>query len=136
MCTFDGAGSAKTFTDLVSFGFTLRLVATAVDNGGMLGARRQRAFPKPMMASVLPTMDTPTYLLRSQRPALTDASAWATLRDSAAISAMPCSAAATVLAVGAFTTRHPYCPAACTHQLRHALLLTAARLPCALKVPA
>jgi len=65
--------------------------------------------PKPMMASVLPTMDTPVYLDRSQRPALMDASACATLRDSAAMSAMPCSAAATVLAVGALTTRQPCC---------------------------
>lgn len=38
-----------------------------------------------------------------------EASAWATLRDSAHSSAMPCSAAAMVLAVGAFTTRQPYC---------------------------
>ena len=46
-------------------------------------------------------MDTPTHLLRSQRPPFIAASACATLRASAHSSAMPCSAAATVLAVGA-----------------------------------
>ena len=56
-------------------------------------------------------MDTPVNLLRSHRPALTEASACATFRDSAQMSAMPCSAAATVLAVGAFTTRQPFCAA-------------------------
>jgi len=35
--------------------------------------------------------------------------AWATFRLSAHSMAMPCSAAATVLAVGALTTRQPYC---------------------------
>ena len=38
-----------------------------------------------------------------------DGLAWATLRERAHSIAMPCSAAATVLAVGAFTTRQPYC---------------------------
>jgi len=65
--------------------------------------------PKPMTARVFPTMETPTYLVRSHLPAFTDASAWATFLLSAQISAIPCSAAATVLAVGAFTTRHPCC---------------------------
>ena len=54
-------------------------------------------------------METPTYLVRSHFPAFTEASACATLRLSAQMSAMPCSAAATVLAVGAFTTRQPCC---------------------------
>lgn len=69
--------------------------------------------PKPMTARVLPTMDTPVYLLRSHLPAFMEASACATLRDSAAMRAMPCSAAATVLAVGALTTKHPHCMSAC-----------------------
>ena len=73
------------------------------------GGRRRRTLPKPMTARVFPTMETPTYLVRSHFPAFTEASACATLRLSAQISAMPCSAAATVLAVGAFTTRHPCC---------------------------
>lgn len=68
--------------------------------------------PKPMTASVLPTIDTPTYLDRSHRPALMDASAWATLRATEQMRAMPCSAAATVLAVGALTTRQPAAVAA------------------------
>ena len=65
-----------------------------------------------MMASVLPTMLTPTHLLRSQRPPFIAESACGTLRASAHSSAMPCSAAATVLAVGALTTRHPTSEAA------------------------
>ncbi len=68
-----------------------------------------RTLPKPIMQSVLPTMETPTYLERAHLPAFTLASACATLRDSAQMSAMPCSAAAIVLAVGAFTTRQPCC---------------------------
>ena len=72
---------------------------------------RTITLPKPMTARVLPTMETPTYLVRSHLPAFTEASACATLRLSAQMSAMPCSAAATVLAVGAFTTRHPCCAA-------------------------
>ena len=42
-------------------------------------------------------------------PAFMDASAAGMLRASAQSSAMPCSAAATVLAVGALTTRQPHC---------------------------
>ena len=73
------------------------------------GEGRRGTLPKPMIARVFPTMETPTYLVRSHFPAFTEASACATLRLSAQMSAMPCSAAATVLAVGAFTTRHPCC---------------------------
>ena len=65
--------------------------------------------PKPMMANVLPTIETPTNFVLSHFPALTEASAWATFLLRAAISAIPCSAAAIVLAVGAFTTRQPHC---------------------------
>ena len=64
--------------------------------------------PKPKMARVLPTRATPTYLPRCHLPLFVEASAWAMFRLRAARSAMPCSAAATVLAVGAFTTRQPY----------------------------
>ena len=81
------------------------------------GECRRGTLPKPMIARVLPTMETPTYLVRSHFPAFTEASAWATLRLSAQMSAMPCSAAATVLAVGAFTTRQPCC-ADCQKPLR------------------
>ena len=148
-------------------------------SGGSPRARRATSLPtlpKPMMASVLPTMLTPTHLLRSHcgggerghgaarrgvermvqsrgrsaqertgvrrhagprgtplpppahpsrtlraparppaprtRPPFMAASACATLRASAHSSAMPCSAAATVLAVGAFTTRQPVSEAA------------------------
>mmetsp|Transcript_15202 Transcript_15202/g.45841 ORF Transcript_15202/g.45841 Transcript_15202/m.45841 type:complete len:404 (-) Transcript_15202:444-1655(-) len=63
--------------------------------------------PKPMIARVLSTKDTPTYFLRAHLPSFTLLSAWATLRLNAHRSAIPCSAAAMVLAVGAFTTRHP-----------------------------
>lgn len=62
-----------------------------------------------MMASVLSTRLTPTNLVRSHLVPFIDASAWAMLRDNEHNSAMPCSAAATVLAVGALTTRQPYC---------------------------
>ena len=79
-----------------------------------LAAVKIPTFPKPMMARTLPTMETPTYLVRSHLPALTEASAWATLRLRAVMSAIPCSAAAMVLAVGAFTTRQPDCK---THRL-------------------
>lgn len=65
-----------------------------------------------MMASVLPTIETPTNLVRSHFPSLMLASACATLRATAASRAMPCSAAATVLAVGALTTRQPAAVAA------------------------
>lgn len=73
--------------------------------------RKILTLPKPMTQSVLPTIETPTYLERAHLPAFTLASACATLRDRAQISAMPCSAAATVLAVGAFTTKQPCCAA-------------------------
>jgi hypothetical protein len=53
-----------------------------------------------------------------QLTCFTEASAWATFRVSAHSSAMPCSAAAMVLAVGAFTTRQPNCRG---HQLRRAV---------------
>ena len=42
-------------------------------------------------------------------PAFMDASAAGMLRASAHSNAIPCSAAATVLAVGALTTRQPHC---------------------------
>ena len=48
-------------------------------------------------------------MLRFHSPLFMEASAWATFRLRAAIRAMPCSAAAMVLAVGALTTRQPYC---------------------------
>lgn len=48
-------------------------------------------------------------MLRFHSPFFMEASAWATFRLRAAIKAMPCSAAAMVLAVGALTTRQPYC---------------------------
>lgn len=62
-----------------------------------------------MMASVLPTRETPVYCDLFHSPRFTDASAWATFLLRAHMRAMPCSAAATVLAVGALTTKHPYC---------------------------
>ena len=65
--------------------------------------------PKPMTAKVLPTRDTPVYSDLFHSPRFTEASAWATFLLRAQIKAMPCSAAATVFAVGAFTTKHPYC---------------------------
>ena len=70
---------------------------------------RTSTFPKPMTASVLPTRETPVYSDLFHSPRLTEASAWATFLLRAQIRAMPCSAAATVLAVGALTTRQPYC---------------------------
>ena len=45
----------------------------------------------------------------SHLPAFMDASAAGMFRARAHSSAMPCSAAATVLAVGALTTRQPHC---------------------------
>ena len=54
-----------------------------------------------------PRPTRPTPKLNTRLPALTLASAWATLRAMAVMSAIPCSAAATVLAVGALTTRQP-----------------------------
>ena len=62
-----------------------------------------------MIANVLPMMETPTNFVLSHFPAFTEASACATFLLKAVIRAIPCSAAAIVLAVGALTTKHPDC---------------------------
>ena len=89
----------------------LRMLTKVVEHAprAVLCTHVKCTFPKPIMASVLPTRDTPVYCDRFHSPLLTDASACATFLLRAHIRAMPCSAAATVLAVGAFTTKQPYC---------------------------
>lgn len=68
---------------------------------------------------------------RRKLPALVEASAWAMLRAMAARRAMPCSAAAIVLAVGAFTTRQPNSVAAC----RSTLSMPTPALPTTFNLP-
>lgn len=60
-----------------------------------------------MMAKVFPPRDVPTKALLSHFPAFIAASAAGMFLAKAQSKAMPCSAAATVFAVGALTTRQP-----------------------------
>mmetsp|Transcript_560 Transcript_560/g.1496 ORF Transcript_560/g.1496 Transcript_560/m.1496 type:complete len:362 (-) Transcript_560:44-1129(-) len=105
---------------------------TVIPNPLARRATSPPTFPNPITAKVLPTIETPTYLERSHLPAFIDTSACATFLASAHSIAIPCSAAATVLAVGAFTTRHPVSLAA----VRSTLSIPTPARPTTLRRPA
>src|SRR5262252_747113 len=58
--------------------------------------------PKPRMPATLPLSSTPVNFDRFHSPALSDAAACGTLRATASSSAVACSAALTMLELGAF----------------------------------
>ena len=69
------------------------------------------------MASVFSYSSTPVKRERSHLPSCMDAFAWATLRAQASMSAKACSAAETMLEVGALHTMMPRSVAAATSTL-------------------
>ena len=73
--------------------------------------------PRPTTPTVLPCISTPVYLDRFHSPALSAADAEAVLRATASSSATACSAAETMLEVGALTTMTPRAVAAGTSTL-------------------
>ena len=73
--------------------------------------------PRQKMASVFSYSSTPVKRPRSHSWAFTTALAWATLRAQASMSAMVCSAALTMLEVGALHTMTPRSVAASTSTL-------------------
>ena len=70
-----------------------------------------------MMPSVFSDSSTPVQRERSQRPALSAALAWGTLRACARSNAIVCSAADSVFDCGALTTMTPRSVAAATSTL-------------------
>src|SRR5215813_689373 len=73
--------------------------------------------PKPRMPATLPLSSTPVNFDRFHSPALSDAAACGTLRATASSSAVACSAALTMLELGALTTITPALVAASTSTL-------------------
>src|SRR5258706_12599128 len=73
--------------------------------------------PRPTTPTILPDSSTPVYFDRFHSPALSAAEAEAVLRATASSSATACSAADTMLDVGALTTMTPRAVAAGTSTL-------------------
>ena len=70
-------------------------------------ATMRPTLPRPMTPMVLLHSSTPTNLLRSHLPPLSEATAWGIWRASAIIKAMVCSPVVTLLPPGVFMTTMP-----------------------------
>ena len=90
---------------------------TRMPNALSRSATRTPIRPSPRMPATLPSSSTPVKVDRFHSPARSEAAACGTLRATASSSPTACSAALTMLDVGAFTTITPARVAASTSTL-------------------